>query len=113
MEVRKGEVVLCRFYFSDLKAAKNRPVLVLKDNLPFNDFVGIPISSKVSKRQQDEVLIHNHDFELGGLPALSKLMVRKTFVVSKTVIQKKYGIVSTVCFKKFHQYFCDYFECGK
>ena len=38
-----GDIVLCNFYFSDAKRSKNRPVLVLKDNLPFDDFVAIPI----------------------------------------------------------------------
>ena len=42
MEIKQADVVLCKFYFSDLKKSKNRPVLILKDNLPFNDFVAIP-----------------------------------------------------------------------
>lgn len=45
MEVNTGDIVLCEFYFSDLKTSKNRPVLVLKDNLPFDDFIAVPISS--------------------------------------------------------------------
>ena len=47
MEISKADVVLCEFYFSDLKKSKNRPVLVLKDNLPYNDFIAIPISNKI------------------------------------------------------------------
>lgn len=47
MEVKEADVVLCEFYFSDLKQSKNRPVLVLKDNLPYNDFIAMPISSKI------------------------------------------------------------------
>ena len=43
MDVKIADVVLCEFYFSDLKATKKRPVLVLKDNLPYDDFVGIPM----------------------------------------------------------------------
>ena len=35
MDIKTADVVLCKFYFSDLKTTKNRPVLVLKDNLPF------------------------------------------------------------------------------
>ncbi|WP_157844898.1 hypothetical protein [Methylocucumis oryzae] len=46
MEVNTADVVLCGFYFGDLKTTKNRPVLVLKNNLPYHDFVGILISSK-------------------------------------------------------------------
>ncbi len=46
MEITQGDAVLCEFYFSDLKSSKKRPVLVLKDNLPYNDFVALAISSK-------------------------------------------------------------------
>lgn len=71
MEVKQGEVVLCQFYFSDSKQAKNRPVLVYKDNLPFDDFIGIPISSK-SIQYSDELPINNSEFLLGSLPKPSK-----------------------------------------
>jgi len=36
MEINVADVVLCEFYFSDLKTSKKRPVLVLKDNLPYD-----------------------------------------------------------------------------
>ena len=43
MEIKEGEVVLCKFYFSDLKKSKNRPVLVFKNNLPYDDFIAVHI----------------------------------------------------------------------
>jgi len=48
MEIKAADIILCEFYFSDLKTSKSRPVLVFKDNLPFDDFVAIPISSQIS-----------------------------------------------------------------
>jgi mRNA interferase MazF len=42
MDINVADVVLCEFYFSDLKSSKKRPVLVFKSNLPYNDFVAIP-----------------------------------------------------------------------
>lgn len=56
MEIKHLDIVLCEFYFSDLNKSKKRPVLVFKDNLPFDDFVAIPISSKIEKLQNDELL---------------------------------------------------------
>lgn len=47
MEIKQGDVILCTFYFSDMQQFKDRPVLIFKDNLPYNDFVAIPISSKI------------------------------------------------------------------
>ena len=111
MEIIQADVVLCEFYFSDLKKSKNRPVLVLKDNLPYNDFVAIPISSKTEKLQNDEVILDNSQFSNGKIPKTSKLMIRKTFVVSKDVIQKRYGTLSKQSFEKYHNLFCEYFSC--
>ena len=94
MEIKQLDIVLCEFYFSDIKKSKNRPVLVFKDNLPYDDFVAIPISSKIDKLHKDEVIINIDDLSDGVLPKTSKLMVRKTFVVSKQVVLKKYATIS-------------------
>ena len=83
MEVSQAEVVLCEFYFSNLKQNKLRPVVVFKDNLPFEDFVGIPISSRLDSLKDDEVVIDQSDFTAGSLPKRSKVMVRKIFVIAK------------------------------
>lgn len=111
MEIDQGDVVLCTFYFSDVKQSKRRPVLVFKDNLPHDDFIAIPISSKIQKLYQDEIVIDPLDFLEGNLPVQSKLMIRKTFVVSKSVIIKKYGTLSFNACQNFHRMFCRYFGC--
>ena len=102
MEIKEADIVLCKFYFSDMKQFKNRPVLVFKDNLPHDDFIGIPISSKVQNLFADEYPIGNDAFESGALPASSKIMLRKTFVVSKRVVLKKYGTLTTNAYAKYH-----------
>ena len=111
MEIKQGDVVLCEFYFTNLKAAKHRPVLVLKDNLPFNDFVAIPISSQTNKLQRDEYVITKDKFASGSIPKTSKIILRKTFVVSKDVVLKKYGSLQQIEFNKYHKLFCQYFNC--
>lgn len=88
MEVTSSEVVLCEFYFSDFKQNKLRPVVVFKDNLPFDDFVGMAVSSRVDRLNDDEIIIDDSDFIAGFLVKRSKVMVRKTFVISKQVIVK-------------------------
>ena len=94
MDIRISDVVLCEFYFSDLEKSKNRPVLVFKDNLPHDDFIAIPISSKTKNIYDDELIIDKNDFENGDIPKISKLMIRKTFVVSNKVVLKKYGTLT-------------------
>ena len=112
MELKQFDVVLCEFYFTDLNKTKKRPVLILKDNLPYDDFVAIPISSKINNLKQDEILIENSDFKDGSIKKVSKLMIRKTFVVSKEVVIKKYATIKNDSFIKYHNYFCKYFGCN-
>ena len=111
MEIKQLDIVLCEFYFSDIKKSK-RPVLIFKDNLPYDDFVSIPISSKIDKLHKDEVIINIDDLSDGVLPKTSKLMVRKTFVVSKQVVLKKYATISQDSYRKYLTIFCNYFGCN-
>ena len=111
MDLNVGDVVLCEFYFSDATQSKKRPVLVFKDNLPHDDFIAIPISSQIVKMHNDERLLFLTDFQTGSIPKTSKLMLRKTFVISKNVILKKYGTLHTKVHKQIQQDFCQYFMC--
>jgi len=111
MEVTYGDVVLCEFYFSDLKSSKKRPVLVFRDNLPYDDFVSIPISSRITHLHPDEILIKPEDFRSGTIPVISKLMLRKTFVVSKSNVLKKYGTLETDSLRNIQKQFCTFFAC--
>jgi len=113
MEIKAADIVLCEFYFSDLKISKNRPVLVFKDNLPFDDFIGIPISSQIMQLYADEIIIKSTDFSQGMLPKPSKLMFRKPFIVSKKVVIKKYGSLYSFAFNLYQNFFCDYFQFCK
>jgi mRNA interferase MazF len=72
MDINVAGVVLCEFYFSDLKSSKKRPVSVFKNNLPYNDFVAIPISSKIDNLRSGEVILNNDGFENGSIPKTSK-----------------------------------------
>lgn len=111
MDIKSRDVVLCEFYFSDAKEFKKRPVLVLKDNLPHDDFLGIAISSQIRKLFDDELIIDATDFESGTIPLTSKIMLRKTFVISKQVVIKKYGTIKQASFSKLHQHLCQYLDC--
>ena len=106
-----GEVVLCKVYFSSLNMFKNRPVLVLKDNLPYNNFICLPISSKIKNLHIDEFVISNNDFQIGSIPKDSKVMIRKVFTISKNNITKKYGKLNIEKFEEIRSKFCNYFEC--
>ena len=111
MDISTGDIVLCEFYFSDLSTIKKRPVLVLKNNLPHNDFVGLPVSSQLEHWYAGEYEIDNAALDSGSLPKKSKLILRKPFVVSKTMVIKKYGTLNKTAFKNYQRLFCQYFHC--
>ncbi len=111
MELTVGDVVLCEFYFADLATSKKRPVLIFKNNLPYDDFIAIPISSQLVNLHQDEQLLEAIHFSSGGIPKTSKVMIRKTMVVSKQVVIKKYGTIDKAYFSQLKQRFCGYFSC--
>ncbi len=111
MEITVGEIVLCKFYFSDLKAYKNRPVLIYKDNLPFNDFMAIAISSKIENLYDDEYVINNSLLKYGKLPKDSKIMLRKTFIVEKSLVIKSYGMLNDQTLQEIRKRFCLYHQC--
>ena len=113
MEIKQFDIVLCEFYFTTFNAKKKRPVLVFKVNLPYDDFIAIPISSKIENLKKDEYLIDNNDLQSGQIAKKSKIMIRKTFIVSKKVVIKKYGTISNIAFEKYHHYFCKYFGCAQ
>ena len=112
MEIKQLDIVLCEFYFSDFSKLKKRPVLVFKDNLPHDDFIAIPISSKINNMHEDELLIDNINLLDGNIPKTSKLMIRKTFVVSKEVVIKKYGTLDNKSYATYNKAFCKYFGCN-
>ena len=39
-------------------------------------------------------------------------MIRKTFVISKQSVIKKYGTLTQKSYKKYHKLFCLYFGCN-
>jgi mRNA interferase MazF len=111
MELMVGDVVLCEFFFADLQSSKKRPVIVFKDNLPYDDFIALPISSQIDNLHSDEHLIDPSSFKQGAIPKTSKVMVRKTMVVSKRIIVKKYGQLNDAYLKRIQNDFCRYFGC--
>jgi mRNA interferase MazF len=67
----------------------------------------------VSKLYPDEMVIDSENFIDGTLPVSSKIMTRKTFVVSKESIVKKYGTLDNGTYSLVYEKFCKYFDCVK
>lgn len=73
MSFERGDLLLIPFPFTDLSAAKQRPVLALTAANARGDFVGLPVTS----REQGEPALPLLDAELasGALPRASWIKV--------------------------------------
>ena len=61
----KNEVILVRYPFSDLAAAKIRPAVVVGAAHPSEDYFIVPLTSKISRLRADEFALS--DWQAAGL----------------------------------------------
>lgn len=86
-----GSVVVTSFPFSDLRAHKNRPALVLGFS-DFNDIVLCQITS-ISDGDLQKVKLTANSFGKGGLPTDSYVRPDKIFTADMSLISKNIGII--------------------
>ena len=113
MDIEIGDIVLVELQFTHFKDSKKRPVLVLKDNMPFNDFFGLAITSlkSSSELRKNEYALDNQSLKSGQLPSKSKIIISKPFTISKDIIIKKYGQILNESLQEIKERFCQYYEC--
>ncbi|HUR60879.1 MAG TPA: type II toxin-antitoxin system PemK/MazF family toxin [Candidatus Thermoplasmatota archaeon] len=93
MKLSHGDVVLVPFPFSNLKAAKNRPALVLslaEYNASSRDVILAAMTSNLGNAA-NSVLVQGRDMAEGKLVADSRVKVDKLVTVEKGVIRKRVG----------------------
>ena len=87
-----GSVVVTSFPFSNLRAHKNRPALVLGFG-DFNDVILCQITSVADGRLQ-KVCLRKDSFATGGLPtAVSYARPDKLFTADQSIITKNIGLL--------------------
>ncbi len=84
-----GSVVVTSFPFSNLKAHKNRPALVLGFS-DFNDVVLCQITS-IADGELKKVQIDDSSFLVGGLHSVSYIRPDKLFTADRSIIVKSLG----------------------
>lgn len=87
--VKKGEVVVLPFPFSDLSSSKKRPAVVAA-NLIGNDIILCQITSE-ARVDDYSIVLKNKDFKQGGLPVTSIIRPNRLFTADKSIIQYKAG----------------------
>jgi mRNA interferase MazF len=88
----KGDVVVAPFPFSDLSAAKKRPVLVLAA-LAGNDVILCQITSQ-AVADRYAVPLTDRDFTSGGLRQTSNVRPNRLFTAESSIILYRAGTIS-------------------
>ena len=97
--VRRGDVVLTRFPYSDLSGASVRPALVFSQGRIGNDVVLVGISSVVrSPLPPTDVLVapSHAEFPQTGLRNDSVIRIHKLVAVEDNVIVRRLGSIGPV-----------------
>lgn len=93
-----GDVISIAFPFSDLRAKKRRPALVI-GIAEFDDLITCQITSK-SYSSKKAILLSSQDFKEGGLGQISYIRSDKIFTLDSSLIQ---GIVGKLKYKKINE----------
>ncbi len=102
MTPKQRDIVLVPVPFTDLTAAKKRPVLVLSKtshNRKARDVVVAGMTSNLTGGGAG-IVITAADLEAGTLPADSLVRVDKIYTLSKRIIVKRYGRLNEATFQK-------------
>ena len=91
--VSQRDVVLVPFPFSDLRAAKFRPAIVVSNdnyNRKFRDFIAIPLTSNPGARDHT-VQVTSKEMATGSLPLESAAKVDKIFSLEQSLVRRSFG----------------------
>jgi mRNA interferase MazF len=90
--LERGDLLLVPFPFTDLSAAKRRPVLALTALDGFGNFIALPVTSRPQAEHGIPLLAA--DLVRGSLPAPSWIRTDRIVTLNATLIVKTIGQVS-------------------
>lgn len=96
--MKRGDVVLIRFPFTDLSSTKVRPALIISNenyNTHQEDVILLLITSNISRMSSDDYLLdsRNPEFKDTGLKQASAFRVGKIQTLNRKLINSKLGFV--------------------
>ena len=90
--LERGDLLLIPFPFTDLSAAKRRPVLALTSPDEYGDFIALPVTSR--PQAVHGLAITTTDFVTGSLPAASWIRTNRIVTLNASLVIKTIGNVS-------------------
>jgi mRNA interferase MazF len=88
----RGDLLLVPFPFSDLSAAKRRPVLALTASDSYGDFIALPVTSH--PQAEHGLPLAAADLVTGSLPAASWIRTNRIVTLNVSLVVKTVGRVS-------------------
>ncbi len=88
----RGDLLLVPFPFTDLSAAKRRPVLALTASDSYGDFITMPVTSR--PQAEHGLPIAATDLSSGTLPAASWIRTDRVVTLNASLVVKPVGHLS-------------------
>ncbi|MBI5162620.1 MAG: type II toxin-antitoxin system PemK/MazF family toxin [Magnetospirillum sp.] len=88
----RGDLVLIPFPFSDLSAAKKRPVLVLTRPDAYGDFIALAVTSR--PQTDHGIALEPSDLVQGSLPLASWIRTDRAVTLNASLVVKSFGRAS-------------------
>lgn len=88
-----GSLVVLPFPFSDLRATKRRPVLLLTAPDGYGDFLAMAVTSQAG--HPEGIALNQPDMQSGILPKASWIRTDKVVSLNRALVVKEVGRVST------------------
>ncbi|MFO1372209.1 MAG: type II toxin-antitoxin system PemK/MazF family toxin [Candidatus Competibacteraceae bacterium] len=87
-----GSLVVLPFPFSDLRATKRRPVLLLTAPDGYGDFLAMAVTSQAG--HPEGIALNQIDMQTGMLPKASWIRTDKVISLNRALVAKEVGRVS-------------------
>jgi mRNA interferase MazF len=104
MICKRGDILLIHFPFTDLSKSKKRPVLVIKDENSYGDFVCFQITTATHQTALMEIV--SDAFQETPLPLRSFVKYDKCFTLNKNILDKKLTSVNDTFLHQITDHFC-------
>jgi mRNA interferase MazF len=88
----RGDLLLVPFPFTDLSAAKRRPVLAITAADSYGDFIALPVTSR--PQTEHGLALTAADLVSGSLPAMSWIRTNRVVTLNSSLVVKTVGRVS-------------------
>lgn len=95
--MKKGDIILVPFPFTDLSSQKTRPALILAGVKGGEDFI---VAAITSKKTTPSIKIDVDDIEKGALPVVSYVRYDKIVTLHTSLVKRAVAHLKTSTFKK-------------